>query len=176
MRLKSSSIIIVLLLVIVALLAYNTFLHKGKFPKSETAQVNSSVSAQTETETETQTKPQVTETSQQQSIEELTNEKVVVPYVKEHGKLPDYYISKREAKSQGWNPSQGNLCEVLPGRAIGGDVFTNRERSLPTQSGRVWYEADLNFNCGNRNSDRLLFSNDGLVYVTHNHYKTFEQQ
>lgn len=172
MRPKSSSVIIVLLLVIVALLAYNTFSHKGNTSKSETAQVNSSVSAQTET----QTKPQVAEASQQQSIEELTNEKVVVPYVKEHGKLPDCYITKREAKSQGWNPSQGNLCDVLPGRAIGGDVFTNRERSLPTQSGRVWYEADLNFNCGNRNSDRLLFSNDGLVYVTHNHYKTFEQQ
>ena len=172
MRPKSSSIIIVLLLVIVVLLAYNTFSHKGNSPKNETAQVNSSVSAQTET----QTKPQVTETSQQQSIEELTNEKVVVPYVKEHGKLPDYYITKREAKSQGWNPAEGNLCDVLPGRAIGGDVFTNRERSLPTQSRRVWYEADLNFNCGNRNSDRLLFSTDGLVYVTHNHYKTFEQQ
>lgn len=172
MQKKSPSIIIILLLVIIALLAYNTFSHKGKIPKGEVTQTNSSVSNQTEM----QTKPQVAETSQQPSIEELTGEKVVVPYVKEHGKLPDYYITKREAKSQGWNPAEGNLCDVLPGRAIGGDVFTNRERSLPTEKGRVWYEADLNYDCGNRNSDRLLFSNDGLVYVTHNHYKTFEQK
>lgn len=172
MRPKSSSFIIILLLVIVALLAYNTFAHKGNVPKSEAARNHSSVSNQTET----QTKPQVAETSQQQSIEELTSEKVVVPYVKEHGTLPDYYITKSKARAQGWNPAEGNLCDVLPGRAIGGDVFTNRERSLPTQSGRIWYEADLNYNCGNRNADRLVYSNDGLVYVTHNHYKSFEQQ
>ena len=109
-------------------------------------------------------------------IDELTNDEIVVKYLKEHGELPDYYITKSEAKSLGWVPSKGNLCEVAPGRAIGGDIWTNRQKSLPTKSGRRYFEADLNYNCGNRNADRVVFSNDGLVFVTHDHYKNFEEK
>ncbi|AHF15685.1 ribonuclease domain-containing protein [Niabella soli] len=111
-----------------------------------------------------------------QSIEALTKEAVVVPYVKQTGHLPDYYITKREARNQGWEPSSGNLCNVLPGRAIGGDRFSNRERALPEKEGRKWFEADINFSCGRRNADRLLFSNDRLVFVTKDHYQTFQQK
>lgn len=114
--------------------------------------------------------------SASKSIDELTAASVVVPYVKEHKQLPDYYIKKNEARQQGWNPAAGNLCDVLPGRAIGGDVFSNREGRLPKANGRKWFEADLNYNCGNRNADRLLFSNDGLVFITTDHYKTFDEQ
>lgn len=109
-------------------------------------------------------------------IDELTNDELVVKYLKEHGELPEYYITKSEAKSMGWVPSKGNLCEVAPGRAIGGDIWTNRQKSLPTKSGRKYFEADLNYNCGNRNADRVVFSNDGLVFVTFDHYKTFEEK
>ena len=109
-------------------------------------------------------------------IDELTNDEIVVKYLKEHGELPDYYITKSEAKSLGWIPSKGNLCEVAPGRAIGGDIWTNRQKSLPTKSGRKYFEADLNYNCGNRNADRVVFSNDGLVFVTHDHYRNFEER
>ena len=109
-------------------------------------------------------------------IDELTNDELVVKYLKEHGELPDYYITKSEAKSLGWVPSKGNLCEVAPGRAIGGDIWTNRQKSLPTKSGRKYFEADLNYNCGNRNADRVVFSNDGLVFVTHDHYRSFEEK
>ena len=109
-------------------------------------------------------------------IDELTNDEIVVKYLKEHGELPDYYITKSEAKSLGWVPSKGNLCEVAPGRAIGGDIWTNRQKSLPTKSGRKYFEADLNYNCGNRNADRVVFSNDGLVFVTHDHYRNFEER
>ena len=109
-------------------------------------------------------------------IDELTNDEIVVKYLKEHGELPDYYITKSEAKSLGWVPSKGNLCEVAPGRAIGGDIWTNRQKSLPTKSGRRYFEADLNYNCGNRNADRVVFSNDGLVFVTHDHYRNFEEK
>ena len=111
-----------------------------------------------------------------QNIDELTQENIVIPYIKKHGELPDYYITKSEAKSMGWVPSKGNLCEVAPGKAIGGDIWTNRQKSLPTKSGRKYYEADLNYNCGNRNADRVVFSNDGLVFVTHDHYKNFEEK
>ena len=110
------------------------------------------------------------------NIDELTNDELVVKYLKEHGELPDYYITKSEAKSMGWVPSKGNLCEVAPGKAIGGDIWTNRQKSLPTKSGRKYFEADLNYNCGNRNADRVVFSNDGLVFVTFDHYRSFEEK
>ena len=109
-------------------------------------------------------------------IDKLTNDEIVVKYLKEHGELPDYYITKSEAKSLGWVPSKGNLCEVAPGKAIGGDIWTNRQKSLPTKSGRKYFEADLNYNCGNRNADRVVFSNDGLVFVTFDHYRSFEEK
>lgn len=108
-------------------------------------------------------------------IDDLTEEKKVTDYLKENGQLPDYYITKKEAQREGWEAKKGNLCEVLPGRAIGGDIFTNREKTLPVKKGRIWYEADLNYNCGRRNAQRVVFSNDGLIFVTHDHYKSFEE-
>ncbi|MDE5438816.1 ribonuclease [Elizabethkingia meningoseptica] len=116
------------------------------------------------------------QTVSQNNIAELTKESVVVSYVKTNNRLPDYYITKAEATRQGWVASKGNLCTVLPGRAIGGDTFGNREGLLPKKTNRKYYEADLNYNCGNRNADRLIYSNDGLVYVTKDHYKTFQQK
>lgn len=108
-------------------------------------------------------------------IKELTKVDVVSKYILENGKLPDYYITKKEAMNLGWIASKGNLCEVAPGKAIGGDYFTNREKILPMTKNRKWYEVDVNYNCGNRGADRILFSNDGLVYVTYDHYKTFQE-
>ncbi|MEJ5106364.1 ribonuclease domain-containing protein [Chryseobacterium sp. MYb328] len=112
--------------------------------------------------------------SAQVSIEKLTEEKTVISYVKENHKLPDYYITKNEARKQGWNPSKGNLCEVLPGKAIGGDKFGNRERRLP--DGDKYFEADVNYDCGGRNADRIIYTKNGDVYLTKNHYKSFEKQ
>jgi len=107
-------------------------------------------------------------------IYSLTAEKTVINYVKQNHKLPDYYITKNAAKNQGWDPSKGNLCEVLPGKAIGGDHFSNREKTL-TES-EQYYEADVNYHCGNRNADRIVFTKNGEVYLTKNHYKSFEKQ
>ncbi len=108
------------------------------------------------------------------SIDQLTEERTVISYVKQNHRLPDYYITKNEARKQGWNPSKGNLCEVLPGKAIGGDKFGNRERKLP--DGVKYFEADVNYHCGSRNADRIIFTGDGDVYLTKNHYKSFEKQ
>lgn len=113
---------------------------------------------------------------QNRSIDELTKEAVVISYLKKNKKLPPYYITKNDARKYGWIAANGNLCNVLPGKAIGGDVFTNREGSLPKKKGRTWYEADLNYNCGRRNADRVLFSTDQLIFVTHDHYKTFKRK
>ena len=108
------------------------------------------------------------------SIEELTKETKVISYVKSNHKLPDFYITKSEAKNKGWNPSKGNLCEVLQGKAIGGDKFSNREKSLP--NGEQYFEADVNYNCGNRGAERIVFTKNGDVWLTKNHYKSFEKQ
>ncbi len=107
-------------------------------------------------------------------ISELTKEEVVVAFVKRNHKLPDYYITKSEARKHGWDPSLGNLCDVLPGKAIGGDHFGNREHRLPESS--RYYEADINYDCGHRDADRMIFTKDGEVWVTYNHYKTFEKK
>ncbi len=155
------SVILVLLLVIIGLLLYNNCTRKVQ-PAIRPATTEAGF---TKNSGKTSTR-----------IDALTAEKVVVPFVKNHGKLPDYYITKKEAREKGWSASNGNLCDVLPGKAIGGDVFTNREGKLPTMPGRTWFEADLNYNCGRRNAHRLVFSNDGLVYVTHDHYKSFEKK
>ena len=112
--------------------------------------------------------------SSTQSVDQLTEEKTVINYVKQNHRLPDYYITKNEARKLGWNASKGNLCEVLPGRAIGGDKFGNRENQLP--QGEKYYEADVNYHCGNRNADRIIFTRNGDVYLTKNHYKSFEKQ
>lgn len=115
-----------------------------------------------------------TESNSENSIEELTYETKVISYVKSNHKLPDYYLTKSEAKNQGWIASKGNLCDVLHGKAIGGDKFSNREKQLP--KGEQYYEADVNYNCGNRGADRIVFTKNGEVWLTKNHYKSFEKQ
>lgn len=107
-------------------------------------------------------------------IDQLTEENTVIEYVKANHQLPDYYLTKGEARKKGWVASKGNLCDVLPGKAIGGDYFSNREKTLP--KGNKYYEADVNYNCGNRNADRIVFTKEGDVWLTKNHYKSFEKQ
>ncbi|ELZ5938724.1 ribonuclease [Providencia stuartii] len=110
-----------------------------------------------------------------QQIDELTKQANVVGYMQKHHQLPRFYVTKKEARWAGWNPKQGNLCDVLPGKAIGGDRFSNREQRLPIAPNRQWYEADLNYNCGHRGADRLLYSSDGMIYITRDHYKSFQE-
>lgn len=171
MNKKSLKFIILVIVILAGVLFYNHFFGNRNENDSKLAQNIKEYVAE-----DSSAKAATTSDHQQNTIDELTDESVVVPYVKEHGKLPPCYITKSEARAQGWDASEGNLCDVLPGRAIGGDRFSNREGNLPEKRGRIWHEADLNYHCGRRNSDRLLYSTDGLVYVTHNHYKTFEKQ
>ena len=111
--------------------------------------------------------------STSESIEQLTQQDRVVSYLREHQRLPDFYITKKQARAEGWDASAGNLCSAGPGRAIGGDRFSNREKRLPQKAKRVWREADINYHCGRRQADRLIYSNDGLIYITRDHYRTF---
>lgn len=103
----------------------------------------------------------------------LEGENGVDAYVSTNGVLPSNYLKKKDAQKLGWKPSQGNLAEVLPGILIGGDKYKNRDGRLPDAPGRVWYEADFNYVGGYRDDCRLLYSNDGLIFVTYDHYATF---
>ena len=96
-------------------------------------------------------------------------------YLKHMGKLPNYYITTKEARAAGWQPMKGNLHLTCPGQMIIGGLYENVDGHLPTADGRIWYEADINYSRGYRGSDRIVFSSDGLIFVTYNHYATFEE-
>lgn len=97
----------------------------------------------------------------------------VADYIHKNGTLPENFITKDQADKLGWKPG-GDLDKVAPGKSIGGDVFKNAEKSLPDAPGRIWHECDINYNGGHRGDDRILYSNDGLIYSTSDHYKTFK--
>jgi len=93
-------------------------------------------------------------------------------YLYVYGHLPENYITKSEARKLGW--SSGSVERVAPGYAIGGDTFQNREGLLPKADGRQYYECDIDTDGGkSRGSKRIVFSNDGLIYYTTDHYRSF---
>ena len=105
---------------------------------------------------------------------EYTSKEEVALYIHLYNHLPSNFITKNEAKDLGWDSSKGNLHKVAPGKSIGGDKFGNREGLLPKKEGRVYYECDIDYKKGSRNAKRIVFSNDGLIYYTEDHYETYE--
>ncbi len=103
-----------------------------------------------------------------------TKEEVAL-YLHIYGHLPDNYITKKEAQDMGWDSKKGNLDQVAPGMSIGGNRFGNYEGLLPEKKGRKYYECDLEYEGGYRGAKRLIYSNDGLIFYTEDHYQTFEQ-
>lgn len=98
----------------------------------------------------------------------------VALYIQTYGALPDNYITKNQAEALGW--SGGSVEEYAPGKCIGGDRFGNREGLLPRANGRTWTECDIDTLGENgRGAKRLVFSNDGLIYYTDDHYESFER-
>jgi Pre-toxin TG/ribonuclease len=99
----------------------------------------------------------------------------LVDSLRQTGRLPSNYVSKTVAMQKGWAPGKA-LNNYVPGGQIGGDVFKNTSNVLPNAPGRVWYEADVGLsNTMSRSKQpgtRLLYSNDGLMYITTDHYKT----
>ena len=93
-------------------------------------------------------------------------------YLQTYGYLPSNYITKEEARDLGW---EGGSVEVFaPGYAIGGDKFGNREGLLPKADGRQYYECDIDTDGrDSRGAKRIVFSNDGLIYYTEDHYESF---
>ena len=103
-----------------------------------------------------------------------TSKEEVAAYIYEYGRLPSNYITKKEAKKLGWVSTEGNLGEVAPGKCIGGDYFGNYEGLLPEEEDRDYYECDVNTDGSYRGAERIVYSNDGLIYYTPDHYENFE--
>lgn len=94
----------------------------------------------------------------------------VAAYLRAYGCLPGNFITKSEARALGWESSQGNLWDVAPGMSIGGDSFGNREGLLPEGT---YHECDVNYAGGFRGGERLVWSDDGDIYYTGDHYESF---
>lgn len=140
--------------------------------KTETAAPPETTSAKTEKTTVTET------TAEKLSVEKdgsYTTPEDVAEYIHTFGTLPNNFITKSEAKALGWDNKKGNLWDVAEGKSIGGDYFGNYEGLLPEKKGREYTECDVNYEGGYRGSERIIFSNDGLIYYTNDHYKTFTQ-
>ena len=106
----------------------------------------------------------------------------VALYIHTYGCLPSNFVTKKEAEAAGWDSRSGNLNTILPGKSIGGNRYGNYEGLLPQADGRQYYECDINYNPDGitdepvyRGSERIIYSNDGLVFYTCDHYESFEQ-
>ena len=96
----------------------------------------------------------------------------VALYIHTYGKLPSNYITKKEAEKLGW--SGGSVQKYKKGAAIGGSYFGNNEGLLPKKKGRQYYECDIDTDGkSSRGAKRIIYSNDGLIYYTDDHYESF---
>ena len=102
-----------------------------------------------------------------------TTKEDVALYIHTYGCLPSNFITKKEAQALGWEG--GSLEPYAPGKCIGGNYFGNYEGLLPEKSGRTYTECDIDtLGAKSRGAKRIVFSNDGLIYYTADHYETFE--
>ncbi len=96
----------------------------------------------------------------------------VALFLHTYGRLPDNFITKAEARNLGWDG--GSLEPYAPGKCIGGDGFGNYEGLLPEKAGRTYTECDVDtLGASSRGAKRIVFSNDGLIYYTEDHYEFF---
>ena len=119
--------------------------------------------------------PETAEGSQPESLPEdgtYSSRDDVALYIHTYGHLPGNFITKKEARELGW--SGGSVEDYAPGKCIGGDHFGNYEGLLPEKSGRSYTECDIDtLGSSGRGAKRIIFSNDGLIYYTDDHYASF---
>ena len=139
------------------------------------ASVTNKSSGKTKETTEKTPAQSADKTDPKASVDEngtYDNAKDVALYIHTYNRLPPNYITKKEAKTLGW--SGGSLEEYAPGKCIGGDRYGNYEGLLPEKKGRQYTECDIDtLGKSSRGAKRIVFSNDGLIYYTKDHYKTF---
>lgn len=139
-------------------------------------------SVQTEAQTTSEAETEAIETEDEAAVIDedghYTSKEEVALYLYTYGKLPSNFITKKEAENLGWKKKDGEagqLHVVAPGMSIGGSSFGNYEGLLPEKKGRKYFECDINYVKGSRGAERLVYSNDGLIFYTGDHYESFEQ-
>ena len=141
----------------------------------EDTSVGSNSSILNELNDTTETTTQDTATSEEDVPDpdgSYTSKEDVALYIHLYGCLPSNFITKSEARKLGWK--SGSVEKYAPGKCIGGDRFGNYEGLLPKAAGRTYYECDIDTLGGkSRGAKRIVFSNDGLVYYTSDHYASF---
>lgn len=153
-------------------------------PSSEETEESKESETTTESTTEAMTTTEATTTESKKETTKETEPLIdedgeynskddVALYIYTYGHLPKNYVTKNEAREKGWEG--GSLEDYFPGCSIGGDSFGNREGNLPTKKGRKYTECDIDTKGKkSRGAKRIVFSNDGLIYYTEDHYETFE--
>ena len=112
------------------------------------------------------------ETAQIDEDGSYTTKDDVALYIHTYGHLPDNFITKKDARALGWNG--GGLDDYADGKCIGGDRFGNYEGLLPDAPGREYHECDIDtLHAASRGAKRIVYSNDGLIYYTEDHYESF---
>lgn len=117
--------------------------------------------------------PQESEAAKLPEDGRFTTKEDVALYLHQYGRLPQNFITKKEAQALGWQ--SGSLEPYAPGMSIGGSYFGNYEGLLPEKEGRTYTECDIDtMGADRRGAKRIVFSNDGLIYYTEDHYESFE--
>lgn len=114
--------------------------------------------------------------AQEPSLDEdgtYTTKEDLALYLHLYGHLPSNFVTKKEARAAGW--TGGSVEAFFPGMCIGGDYYGDYEGNLPKAKGRSWQECDVNtLGRRSRGAERIVWSNDGLIYYTGDHYETWE--
>ena len=153
-----------------------TTLTTNDIPVLETTVPATTSTTQTTKATTTSTKISTTTTTVAEAVIDkngtYTSKEDVALYIHTYGELPQNFISKKDAEKLGW--TGGSLEPYAPGKCIGGSNFGNYEGHLPTKKGRKYTECDIDtLGKKSRGAKRIVFSNDGLIYYTDDHYNTF---
>ncbi len=170
MKLKRILALFLILLMVISCAACS------KKEASQNDNTNSEESASETTPSENKEEEDQTPSGQEETaLEEkgvYSSKEEVALYIHLYNHLPSNYITKKEAQSLGWNG--GSLEPYAPGKCIGGDRFGNYEGLLPEKKGRTYTECDIDtLGAKNRGGKRIVFSNDGLIYYTGDHYESF---
>ena len=146
-------------------------------PEQTEGPVQTEAPAQTEAPVQTESPAQTEAPEETEALLDedgwYNSKEEVALYIHQYGKLPGNYITKKEAEALGW--PGGSLEPYAPGMSIGGSYFGNYEGLLPAKRGRTYTECDID-TAGrkSRGAKRIVFSNDGLIYYTGDHYESFE--
>ena len=158
--------------------SYDTPESTSALPESSVAETTSKPTPETTAKPSAETTakaPAETTAPTEQKLDKngtYTSKEDVALYIHQYGELPQNFITKAEAQKLGW--TGGSLEKYAPGKCIVGDNFGNYEGLLPKKSGRKYTECDIDtLGASSRGAKRIVFSNDGLIYYTDDHYATF---